>query len=157
MRSRTVAVALDPGPHPERRTGFALGDMESWIEEPANQRQLLTAVLTLAADWAAVGCPQADVVPMRQYTAWARLAGGFCQHDVVPGFLANAGAVEEMDDDAAGLGVLRPVGVDLRGPGLGQQQPALQDAGGRPLGGHLPGRPGRHADDADVAGPPPGC
>ena len=102
MRSRTVAVALDPGPHPERRTGFALGDMESWIEEPANQRQLLTAVLTLAADWAAVGCPQADVVPMRQYTAWARLAGGFCQHHGVPGFLANAGAVEEMDDDAVG-------------------------------------------------------
>ena len=102
MRSRTVVVALDPGPHPERRTDFGLGDLESWIEEPGNQRQLLTAVLTLVADWAAAGCPQADVTPMRQFSKWARACGGFCAHHGVEGFLANTAALEDMDDDAAG-------------------------------------------------------
>ena len=76
-KTRTVLVALDADPHPERRSGFVLGDLESWIEEPANQRLLLTAVLALVADWAAAGCPQASVTPMRQYTTWARACGGF--------------------------------------------------------------------------------
>ena len=98
-RTRTVLVALDAGPHPERRTGFALPDLESWIEQPGNQRDLMFAVLVLVADWAAAGCPLADVVPMRQFTRWSQAAGGFCAWHGVTGFGTNAGELEVMDDD----------------------------------------------------------
>jgi hypothetical protein len=100
-RTRTVLVALDAGPHAERRIGFVIGDLESWIEQPGSQRDLMCAVLILVADWAAAGCPLADVVPMRQFTAWARAAGGFCAWHGVTGFGANAGELEDMDDDNA--------------------------------------------------------
>jgi hypothetical protein len=100
MGTRTVLAALDPGmPHPERRSGFVIPDLESWIEEPANQRALLIAVLVLVADWAAAGCPDAAVVPMRQFTRWARAVGGFLAHHGVSGFLANAAELADMDDD----------------------------------------------------------
>jgi len=102
MATRSVVIAIDPQmPHPERRSGFAIADLESWIREPANQRDLLTAVLVLVADWAAAGCPEADVVPVRQFTKWARVCGGLLAHHKVDGFLANQGAVEDMDDDDA--------------------------------------------------------
>jgi hypothetical protein len=102
MRTRSVLISIDPAmPHPERRSGFAITDLESWIEQPASQRTLLIALLVLAADWSAAGCPEADVVPMRQFSRWARLAGGFCAHHGVSGFLANAGELEELDDDDA--------------------------------------------------------
>jgi hypothetical protein len=102
MGTRAVLISLDPAmPHPERRGGFAVGDLESWIEESANQRMLLIALLVLVADWAAAGCPEADVVPMRQFTRWARACGGFLAHHGVSGFLANAGELEDADDDSA--------------------------------------------------------
>ena len=100
-RTRTVLVALEPGPRPETRGNFTLDDLESWIEEPGNQRELLLAVLVLVADWAAAGCPQADVVPMRQFTRWARAVAGFCAWHGVTGFGSNAGELEDMDDDDA--------------------------------------------------------
>jgi hypothetical protein len=102
MRTRSVLIGLDPRmPRPEQRSGFAIPDLESWIEQPANQRELLTALTVLVAGWAAAGCPEADVVPMRQFTGWARAAGGFLAHHGVGGFLANAGELEESDDDDA--------------------------------------------------------
>jgi hypothetical protein len=100
-RTRAVLVALEPGPHPERRSGFVIPDLEAWIEEPASQKLILTALLVLVADWSAAGCPPADVVPMRQFTSWARAAGGLLAHHGVEGFLGNAGELESMDDDDA--------------------------------------------------------
>jgi hypothetical protein len=101
-RTRTVLVRLEPREaHPERRSGFVIPDLEAWIEKPANQRIVLTALLVLVADWAAAGCPLADVVPMRQFTSWARAAGGLLEHHGVEGFLGNSGELEVMDDDAA--------------------------------------------------------
>jgi hypothetical protein len=99
--TRTVLVALEPGPHPERRSRFVIPGLEAWIEHPASQKIILTALCVLVADWAAAGCPEADVVPMRQFTAWARAAGGFCAHHGVEGFLANSGELVSMDDDDA--------------------------------------------------------
>jgi hypothetical protein len=100
MASRVVLVSIDPArPHPERRSGFAIADLEGWIQQSENQRNLLAAVLVLVADWAAAGCPEAGVVPMRQFTPWARVCGGLLAHHGVDGFLANAGEVEEIDDD----------------------------------------------------------
>jgi hypothetical protein len=100
MRSRSVLIALDPKmPHPERRGGFAIGNLETWIEAPGNQREVMTALLVLVADWAAAGCPEADVMLMRQFTPWARTAAGFLAHHGVEGFLANAAELEQADDD----------------------------------------------------------
>ena len=102
MRSRSVLIAIDPAmPHPERRSGFKIPDLESWIENPVNQRTLLIALLILVADWAAAGCKEAAVVPFRQFTRWAQVCGGFLAHHGVEGFLANAGDLEDADDDAA--------------------------------------------------------
>ena len=102
MSSRVVLICIDPRmPHPERRSGFAIPDLEAWIEEPASQQDLLTAVLVLVADWAAAGCQLASVVPMRQFTKWAQVCGGLLAHHRVDGFLANAGELEDMDDDEA--------------------------------------------------------
>ena len=102
MPTRVVLVALDPrAPNPERRGGFVIGDLESWIREPEHQQAMLAAVLVLVMSWAAAGCPEADVVPMRQFTRWARACGGLLAHHGVGGFLANAGEAEAADDDSA--------------------------------------------------------
>jgi hypothetical protein len=100
MATRVVLVGLDANqPHPERRGGFAISDLESWIRKPEHQQAVLAAVLVLVLDWAAAECPEADVVPMRQFTRWARTAGGLLAHHGVDGFLANAAEVEAADDD----------------------------------------------------------
>jgi len=125
MRSRSVLTGLDARmPHPERRTGFAIGDLESWIEDPANQREMLTALLVLVADWAAAGCPQADVLPMRQFSTWARMAGGFlARHQDASwlnagAFLANAGELESADDDDADWAQFLARWAAIWGPGV---------------------------------------
>jgi hypothetical protein len=93
MATRAVLIAIDPKmPHPERRSGFTIGDLEGWIEEPGNQRHLLEALLVLVADWAAAGCPEAEVVPMRQFTKWARVTGGFLARHGVSGRCRTCGA-----------------------------------------------------------------
>jgi hypothetical protein len=103
MASRSIWVRLDPDcPRPEARTGFAIPHLDSWILDPANRAIVLRHVLTLILDWTAHGAPPAHEVPeMRQFTRWAKQLGGFVQHHGIPGFLANAGASRELDDDAA--------------------------------------------------------
>ena len=102
MRSRTVLIRIDPGmAHPERRKGFRIPDLESWIEDPANQSDLLMALLVLVADWAAAGCADAEVTPMRQFTRWARAAGGLLEHHGVSGLLGNTDELDDLDDDDA--------------------------------------------------------
>lgn len=97
-----MLVSLDARmPHPDRRSGFVIPDLESWIEQPANQRLVITALLVLAADWSAAGCPEADVIPMRQFTPWARMCAGFLARHGAGGFLANVGELEDTDDDSA--------------------------------------------------------
>lgn len=59
IRTRTVLISIDPKvARPEQRTGFAIPDLESWIEQPASQEALLYALLVLVADWGAAGCPR---------------------------------------------------------------------------------------------------
>lgn len=102
MATRSVLIGLDPAmPHPERRSGFAIPDLESWIDEPDSQALLTRSLLTLAADWSAAGCPEADVAPMRQFSRWARACGGFLAHHGIKGFLANSDELEHSDDDSA--------------------------------------------------------
>ncbi|ALG14473.1 hypothetical protein AOZ06_01590 [Kibdelosporangium phytohabitans] len=101
MASRTVWVRLDPNcPRPEARTGFTIPNLDSWILDPANRAEVLRHVLTLILDWTAHGAPLSDAVPeMRQFTRWARYVGGFLEHHGIPGFLANADAGRELDEE----------------------------------------------------------
>lgn len=105
MASRTVLVQLDPNmPNPEQRTGFAIGQLDHWILNPANQRTVLWHLLVLIGDWTAAGAPKAAGLTMRQFTTWAEAVGGLLEHHGVPGFLANAGAVAQVDEGAAEWG-----------------------------------------------------
>ena len=103
MASRTVLIRLDPRmPRPEERTGFAIPNLEQWILTPANQRQLLRHLLVLVLDWTSAGAPRARVRPMRQFTNWAEAIAGFLAYHQVPGFLANAAEVREIDEEDTG-------------------------------------------------------
>jgi hypothetical protein len=106
MASRSVWVRLDPNcPRPEARTGFAIPHLDEWILQPGNQATVLRHLLTLILDWTAHGAPTAHDVPeMRQFTKWARMLGGFLTHHGIPGFLTNADAGRELDEDAADWG-----------------------------------------------------
>ncbi|WP_086840635.1 hypothetical protein [Amycolatopsis kentuckyensis] len=103
MASRTVWVRLDPNcPRPEARTGFTIPNLDSWTLDPVNRATVLRHVLILILDWTTHGAPTATAVPqMRQFTAWARQLGGFLEHHGIGGFLANAAANRDLDDDNA--------------------------------------------------------
>ena len=102
LGTRSVPIRIDARmPHPEQRSGFAIPSLDTWIEEPPSQQNLECAIRVLLTSWAAAGCPAAEVVPMRQFTAWARAVGGLLAHHGVDGFLANAAENEAMDDDNA--------------------------------------------------------
>jgi hypothetical protein len=145
MRTRSVLVSIDPAmPYPERRTGFAIADLESWIDEPrSSQRSVLAALLVLVASWSVAGCPEADVVPMRQFTRWARACGGFLAYHGVSGFLANAGELEDRDDDAADRTQLLARWYEIFGGGWVRSEQVRDSAGDPRWGGHFPeGRDG---------------
>ncbi len=104
MAGRTVQVRLNPDmPEPEQRDqgNFAIPNLDQWVLNPANQRQILWHLLVLVLDWTRSGSPRCPGVPMRQFTPWADAIGGFLAHHGVEGFLANAGAVRDSDDENA--------------------------------------------------------
>jgi len=102
MPSRTVLIRLNPDvPHPEERTGFAIPNLDHWILDPANQRQVLWHLLVLVLDWTGNGAPVKKGVTMRQFTPWAEAVGGFLDHHEIGGFLANVEDVRKADDDDA--------------------------------------------------------
>lgn len=116
MASRTVLVQLDPNmPNPEQRTGFAIGQLDHWILNPANQRTVLWHLLVLIADWIAAGGPRAHGLAMRQFTTWAEAVGGLLAHHGVPGFLANAGTVQQVDEGAAEWGAFLARWYEIHG------------------------------------------
>lgn len=99
IQSRTVLVRLDPlGASPQFRTGFALGDLNTWLTHDVNVNQLLRALLILVLDWVAAGSPREEYV-MRGFTAWASGLGGFLKHHSISGFLGNAAALREADSE----------------------------------------------------------
>jgi len=102
MRTRSVLVGLNPDtPRPEERTGFKIPNLDQWILEAANQRQVLWHLLILVADWTRAGAPRRTGITMRQFTPWAEALAGFLDHHEVPGFLANVDTVRDIDDDEA--------------------------------------------------------
>ncbi len=117
MASRTVWVRLDPNcSRPEARTGFTIPQLDSWILEPANRATVLRHILILVLDWTAHGAPPATKTPqMRQFTTWAKHLGGFLQHHGITGFLGNADANRNLDDDNAEWRALLLTWLELHG------------------------------------------
>lgn len=103
IASRSVLVRLDPQmERPEKRTGFAIDDLEGWLRDDTNRAELLHAVLTLARAWIAAGAPQGEAT-MRTFTPWARAMAGLTTFLGLSGFLANeAELVESADEEEAG-------------------------------------------------------
>ena len=135
-RTRSVLITLDPAmPHPERRSGFAIPDLESWIEEPASQQGLFWVLLVLAADWARPGARKPVWCRCASSAGGRRCAGGFLAHHGIGGFLANAGELENADDDVADWTQFLARWLAVLGPGCGHQRAA----GGRVLQGRLGG------------------
>jgi hypothetical protein len=81
---RTIPVVIDPGiPHPERRTGFAIADLEGWVRD--NRADLLWALLTLVRAWVVAGRPAGAEAGSDGYTRWVRIVRGILTNAAIPG------------------------------------------------------------------------
>ena len=120
IASRAVCVRLRPAaPHPEARTGFAIPDLQGWIQDPGHRAELLWRLLVLVADWVAAGTPRdTSAPPMRQFTAWAYGAGGFLAHHGITGFLTNLNTIQAMDEEDHKWAVFLAGWLARLGPGL---------------------------------------
>jgi hypothetical protein len=99
--SRTVLVSLDPKvPDPDKRSGFRIPDLNTWLEDEANQVELLYHLLVLARAWVVAGAPTADRT-MRNFRRWARAMAGFTQYHEIPGFMTNTDALAGHDEEGA--------------------------------------------------------
>lgn len=95
---RTITIAIDPGvPNPEARTGFAIADLEQWVE--ANRGRLLYALLTLVTAWTAAGQPLQSRDQSDGYTAWERAVGGILERAGVPGTFDHSESRNMRGDD----------------------------------------------------------
>jgi hypothetical protein len=100
MRTRSVLIGLDPDmPNPENRTGFKIPNLDQWILNPANQREILRHLLILVVDWTRNGAPRKKGITMRQFTPWAEALGGFLEHHGITGFLSNTETVKDIDEE----------------------------------------------------------
>jgi hypothetical protein len=102
MRTRSVLIGLDPDmPNPENRTGFKIPNLDQWILDPVNQRNILWHLLVLVVDWTRNGAPRQKGITMRQFTPWAEALGGFLEHHGVTGFLTNTETIRDIDEEEA--------------------------------------------------------
>jgi hypothetical protein len=68
---------------------------------PEQRGALIAALLTLVRAWYAAGQPMAPIPhTMGSFQAWADMIGGILAAVDVKGFLENAQALQEQDDDA---------------------------------------------------------
>jgi hypothetical protein len=102
MRTRSVLIGLDPDmPNPENRTGFQIPNLDQWILDPANQRQVLWHLLILVVAWTRDGAPREKGITMRQFTPWAEALGGLLEYHGITGFLTNVETVRDIDEEEA--------------------------------------------------------
>lgn len=100
---RTIRTVIDPGmPDPEKRTGFAIGDLEGWTR--SNRGELLHALLTIVRAWAFAGRPVPPEKASDGYARWVRTVAGILQHAGIPGEFNHASTQIEIgtDDDEWG-------------------------------------------------------
>jgi hypothetical protein len=96
---RTLWVAIDPHvPHPERRTGFAIADLEQWVTE--RRGEILHALLTMVRSWVAAGSPMGASRSSDGYSRWSNTVTAILEHAGIPGVFADTGsAPQELGDD----------------------------------------------------------
>lgn len=103
LARRTLWVTIDPGvPDPHLRTGFGIGDLESWAR--AHRAELIGALLTLVRAWHVAGRP---TQPRRgdSFARWVETVGGILAFAGVPGVFDDASSarqVESTDDNEWG-------------------------------------------------------
>lgn len=97
---RTIRVAIDPGcPNPEDRTGFAIKDLEAWVDD--RRGDLIHALLTLIQSWVVAGMHKADESSSDSFAHWTETVRGILQHCGIAGIFdgpdtkVKAGGAEE--------------------------------------------------------------
>jgi hypothetical protein len=98
-KSRSILTQLDAKmPNPENRptSKFRLGNLEDWLEVPANRAVALRHLLILVRGWIVAGAPTVET-PMRTFTPWASASAGFLEWLNVPDFGTNAKAMADAD------------------------------------------------------------
>ena len=95
-------------------------------------------MLVLVANWAAAGCQDADVVPMRQFTRWAQVTGGLLAHHGIGCFLGNISSLEELDDDDAGWAQFLAAWQQILGTGWVTSQQLAEQTYDQRWAGTLP-------------------
>ncbi len=78
---------------------FLHPDLEGWAK--ANRHKLARALLILARAWFAAGCPKPKAVSsvLGGFEEWQRIVGGILAHNGIDGFLTNADAIMEGDEE----------------------------------------------------------
>ena len=81
---RTIRSTIDPGrPNPEQRTGFAITDLESWVD--THRARIIHALLTLIRHWVAEGMPLPDAGGSDSYATWIQVVRGILLNASIPG------------------------------------------------------------------------
>jgi hypothetical protein len=84
LARRTVTIVIDPGiPHPERRTGFTIADLEGHVRD--HRGQILHALLVLVRAWVAAGRPTGGRAGSDGYARWIEMVGGILANAGMPG------------------------------------------------------------------------
>jgi hypothetical protein len=106
---RTIRTVIDPGmPNPEKRTGFAISDLEGWTR--SHRGELLHALLTIVRAWASAGRPVPPEKASDGYARWTRTVAGILAHAGIPGgFDDESTRIEVGGDDDEWGGFLEAV------------------------------------------------
>ena len=72
---------------PWQRTGFRHPDLKKWIRQ--RRGDLVSALLTLARAWFAVGRPDGNAPTLGSFESWCQTVGGILHYAGVDGFLGN--------------------------------------------------------------------
>lgn len=158
-RRRTLWCRLDPDcPDPDQRDNFVIGDLRAWLDD--NASTVVAALVTLVRSWLAAGAPRVNV-RMGDYSRWASVVAGILAHLGIPGWLANRGQNDGLDDEvqewAAFLTTWHAVFGDRAVPGkdlLALDEVPQPLTGEKPsakqLGHWLKAREGRYFEDLKI-------
>ncbi len=97
---RMVRIRIDCGlPLPGRRTGFAIKDIDRWVEQ--NQGELAWSWCVLIAAWVAAGQPKADTPVFGGFESWVKQVGSVLAFHSITGQLDNPMRIKVMRKEVA--------------------------------------------------------
>lgn len=100
MKRRSLPITLRyEERNPERRDpdAYAVGDLEAWLDDKRNVRQLMTAILTIISGWVAEGAPR-RTVRMASFGPWASATAGLLDWAGIVGFPDSWGDTVSQED-----------------------------------------------------------